>query len=142
MRSEVGRTQPHTAWASLRAPAENVILLLLWCLWVVMLFWVQASIQEQRPFDPFEILGLDHTASDKEIKKAYRKLSLLYHPDKVRAAPCTQLACSAKHQAPHTAAAQLPTAAAPVRVPLCGPLSGAHPFRGAPCRSRGAPCPC
>ncbi|KAF5837295.1 Sec63 Brl domain-containing protein [Dunaliella salina] len=61
---------------------ENVILLVLWCLWVAMLFWVQASIQEQRPFDPFEILGLDHTASDKDIKKAYRKLSLQYHPDK------------------------------------------------------------
>uniref|UniRef100_A0A7S3R9Y3 J domain-containing protein n=1 Tax=Dunaliella tertiolecta TaxID=3047 RepID=A0A7S3R9Y3_DUNTE len=61
---------------------ENVILLVLWCLWVVMLLWVQASIQEQRPFDPFEILGLDHTASDKDIKKAYRKLSLQYHPDK------------------------------------------------------------
>ena len=30
----------------------------------------------------YEILGLERTASDVEIKKAYRKLSLLTHPDK------------------------------------------------------------
>lgn len=30
----------------------------------------------------YEILSLEKTASDGEIKKAYRKLSLLTHPDK------------------------------------------------------------
>ncbi len=37
-----------------------------------------------RPFDPFEILGVSHGATDKEIKRAYRQLSLKFHPDKVR----------------------------------------------------------
>ena len=32
--------------------------------------------------DFYEILGLEKTVSDAEIKKAYRKLSLLTHPDK------------------------------------------------------------
>ncbi len=32
----------------------------------------------------FEILGLESGASQDEIKKAYRKLSMKYHPDKVR----------------------------------------------------------
>lgn len=30
----------------------------------------------------YEILALEKTATDAEIKKAYRKLSLLTHPDK------------------------------------------------------------
>ena len=30
----------------------------------------------------YEILGLERTVTDSEIKKAYRKLSLLTHPDK------------------------------------------------------------
>ena len=34
-------------------------------------------------FDRFKILGLIETATRSEIKRAYHKLSLIYHPDKV-----------------------------------------------------------
>jgi len=32
--------------------------------------------------DFYEVLGVPKNASDKEIKRAYHKLSLKYHPDK------------------------------------------------------------
>ena len=31
--------------------------------------------------NPYDILGVERTASDDEIKKAYRALSRKYHPD-------------------------------------------------------------
>lgn len=33
--------------------------------------------------DPYKVLGIESSASDLEVKKAYRRLAMKYHPDKV-----------------------------------------------------------
>lgn len=63
--------------------AGNLIVIGLWVLWFMLLMWVSASVADDKPFDPFEILEISAGATDREIKKAYRMLSLKYHPDKV-----------------------------------------------------------
>ena len=37
---------------------------------------------EEEEKDWYEILGVDEDATDRQIKKAFRKLSIKYHPDK------------------------------------------------------------
>ena len=61
----------------------NLIVLALWVAWFVLVWVVSTSVSDMKPFDPFEILEIDRTATDRDIKKAYRQLSLKYHPDKV-----------------------------------------------------------
>ena len=34
--------------------------------------------------DLYEVIGVDKSASDNDIKKSYRKIAMKYHPDKNR----------------------------------------------------------
>lgn len=43
---------------------------------------IAQSENKMKGFDPYEILEISHSATEQEIKKAYRKLSVRYHPDK------------------------------------------------------------
>ncbi|XP_030943037.1 dnaJ protein ERDJ2A-like [Quercus lobata] len=61
---------------------SNLTLILLWVVMIVLVYYIKNMSREIQVFEPFSILGLEPGASDVDIKKAYRRLSVQYHPDK------------------------------------------------------------
>ncbi|KAF8117923.1 hypothetical protein N665_0008s0261 [Sinapis alba] len=61
---------------------SNLTLVLLWVVMIFLIYYTKNMSRETQVFDPFSILGLELGVSDSEIKKAYRRLSIQYHPDK------------------------------------------------------------
>ena len=60
---------------------QLVILILLWALFAFIMT-LAAGDSEILTFDPYRILGVEQGAETRAIKRAYRKQSLIYHPDK------------------------------------------------------------
>jgi translocation protein SEC63 len=52
-----------------------------WFLWYLTADQI-SNIKPMKSFDPYQILGVDVGAEQAVIKRAYRKLSLIKHPDK------------------------------------------------------------
>jgi DnaJ like chaperone protein len=44
---------------------------------------IKAMFYREQPFSAYKILEIEPSASDDEVKKAYRKMAVKYHPDKV-----------------------------------------------------------
>ncbi|KAL7096671.1 hypothetical protein ACP275_10G093800 [Erythranthe tilingii] len=61
---------------------SNLTVVLLWLVVALLVFYIKHINTEVQIFEPFSILGLEPGVSDSDIKKAYRRLSILYHPDK------------------------------------------------------------
>ncbi|XP_042481332.1 dnaJ protein ERDJ2-like [Macadamia integrifolia] len=69
-------------WISNFSTYSNLTLVILWVIMAFLVYYIKNISREIQVFEPFSILGLESGASESEIKKAYRKLSILYHPDK------------------------------------------------------------
>ncbi|OJJ45593.1 hypothetical protein ASPZODRAFT_143485 [Penicilliopsis zonata CBS 506.65] len=54
--------------------------------WMIYLIIVTAR-TAPKIWDPYEILGISRSADEKAISKHYKRLSLIYHPDKIRPDP-------------------------------------------------------
>ncbi|KAI9572465.1 translocation protein sec63 [Boletus coccyginus] len=64
---------------------RTVILLLGWSVVAFLLHRVRNAQSDNKVYDPYEILGVSTGTTEKEIKSLFKKLSKLYHPDKVKA---------------------------------------------------------
>ncbi|KAJ6120949.1 hypothetical protein N7523_005229 [Penicillium sp. IBT 18751x] len=54
--------------------------------WMVYLIMVTAR-TTAKLYDPYDILGVSRNADEKAISRHYKRLSLIYHPDKIRPDP-------------------------------------------------------
>mmetsp|Transcript_9059 Transcript_9059/g.6804 ORF Transcript_9059/g.6804 Transcript_9059/m.6804 type:complete len:115 (+) Transcript_9059:135-479(+) len=68
-------------WMRLGFFVKIIIGIGMWYLWVMTANKI-SELEPLKSFDPFQILGVEPDADTATIKRAYRKLSLLKHPDK------------------------------------------------------------
>ncbi|KAF9649601.1 DnaJ-domain-containing protein [Thelephora ganbajun] len=57
-----------------------------WALFAFLATRVSSQAFDSKLYDPYEILGIKQGITEKEIKSRYKKLSLKFHPDKVKLA--------------------------------------------------------
>ena len=69
-------------WAKIWRRVAVLLLLLGWTIFAMVIYQIMQFDYEMANFDPYEILQVGLQATSKEIKKKYRELSLIYHPDK------------------------------------------------------------
>uniref|UniRef100_A0A7N6B8A6 Translocation protein SEC63 homolog n=1 Tax=Anabas testudineus TaxID=64144 RepID=A0A7N6B8A6_ANATE len=61
---------------------KKAVLLFGWAVFLLLAYKVSKLDREYQEYNPYEVLNLDPGASQSEIKKQYRVLSLKHHPDK------------------------------------------------------------
>ncbi|PSR94224.1 translocation protein sec63 [Coniella lustricola] len=69
-----------------RRPVLTLFVLIGWAIMVYtayLIYYVEVPV-EKRIWNPYDILGISESATEKVIKRTYKKLSLKFHPDKIR----------------------------------------------------------
>ena len=79
---KASRLSQKNPWAKRRRMIAGTFIMIGWCLMAWVVYEVSQFDYEMANFDPYEILGVSYDSSAKEIKKKYREMSLIYHPDK------------------------------------------------------------
>jgi len=69
-------------WLHTRRKIGYLLILVGWLIFAAAVYQASQFDYELANFDPYEILQVSYDASAKEIKKKYREMSLVYHPDK------------------------------------------------------------
>ncbi|XP_050422751.1 translocation protein SEC63 homolog [Adelges cooleyi] len=69
-------------WELMKRILVKIIIIAGWALLAFLAYKVSQFDYESASFDPYDILNVPIGTNEKAIKKAYRKLSLIYHPDK------------------------------------------------------------
>lgn len=83
--------------------AIQVILLCAgWITFFYLFLFSLTSMKYIGTFDPYDVLGVTVEATEKEIKKAFRTLSLKYHPDKTKNDPSSAAKFISASKAYHT----------------------------------------
>merc|ERR550539_634362 len=80
---EKGERMEHKdPWKKTRQRIAIFFIFVGWILFAMIVYQISQFDYEMANFDPYEILGVSLDADKKTIKSKYKKLSLIYHPDK------------------------------------------------------------
>jgi len=80
---EKGERMEHKdPWKKTRQRIALIFIFIGWILFAMIIYQISQFDYEMANFDPYEILGVSLDADKKTIKSQYKKLSLIYHPDK------------------------------------------------------------
>lgn len=79
-------TKKTSLWSKI--PLRNIVYYGAWILCIYLAYNV-AGYEQEEGYNPYQVLGISEGADVKEIKKAYKELSKIYHPDKNKDDPDT-----------------------------------------------------